>query len=468
MALNNTTLAALPPSVSPPGYRRELLEPAVVHIGVGHFHRAHEAVYLDDLARLGERGWGLVGVGLHRPEMGEVLSRQDDLYLLLERHERRDHARVVGAMTRYLFAPDDPEAVLATLADPRTRLVTLTITGPGYRVGPRTGEFDAGDAEVAADLAEPSRPRTVFGYVVEALARRRRHGDAPFTVLSCDNMRDNGAAARTAIVSFAALRDPDLAAWIDRHVAFPSSMVDGITPATSVDERHAITAEFGVDDGWPVVTEPYRQWIVEDRFCNGRPPWEQVGVQLVPDVAPYQAMKTRLLNASHCALGFLGTLGGHTTTCETLADPVFAAYLDHLMADEVSPLLAPSPGIDVAAYRRSIARRLRHPRMGDPLERLRRRGAWKVGEYLVPSIAESIERGRSPDLLVLAVAGWLVLESAARGVERAALLADADAFGPLSRDPRFAAAARRAVGDLQRLGAHGAITARLPHTRGSR
>jgi mannitol 2-dehydrogenase len=452
VALNNSTLADLPPSVSPPGYRRELLEPAVVHIGVGHFHRAHEAVYLDDLARLGVRGWGLVGVGLHRPEMGEVLARQDDLYLMLERHENVDRARVVGSMIKYLFAPDDPAAVIETLADPRTRLVTLTITGPAYRINPDTGEFDVDD-QTAADLADPRHPSTVFGYLVEALDRRRRRGGAPFTILSCDNMTDNGAATRTAVVSFAALRDPDLARWIDEHVTFPSSMVDGITPGTSPQDRDAIVAEFGVIDDWPVVTEPYRQWIVEDRFCNGRPPWERVGVQLVDDVAPYQAMKTRLLNASHAALGFLGTLAGHATTSETLDDPVFREYLRVLMGQEVAPLLPAPPDIDLAAYQATVLRRLCHHRMSDQLTRLRRRGAWKVAEYLVPSIREAMRDRRPCELLILAVAGWLVLESRSRGVPTRVLLRDREISGVLPSDARFLANTRAAVVALQRHGA---------------
>jgi mannitol 2-dehydrogenase len=279
--------------------------------------------------------------------MGDVLTRQDHLYLVVERHEHQDRARVVGAMTDYLFAPADPEAVLVTLTDSRTRLVTLTITGTSYRIDPHTGEFEADDQEIADDLNEPGHPATVFGYLVEALDRRRRAGTGPFTILSCDNMSDNGAAARTAVVSFAALRDPALAGWIDAEVAFPSSMGDRITATTSTEERDAVAASFGVDDGWPVVTEPYTRWIVEDHFCNGRPPLERVGVQMVDDVAPYQLMKTRLLNAGHCALGFLGSLAGHATTTEALNDQVFCDYLMAMMAQEVSPLLPAVPGVDL-------------------------------------------------------------------------------------------------------------------------
>ena len=232
LPLTDRTLDQLPPGVSAPDYDRGALRPGIVHIGVGGFHRAHQAVYLDELARRGETGWGVVGVGLHSREIGEVLHAQDRLYTVVERAADGDDARVVGVLTRYLYAPDDPAAVLAVLADEQTRLVTLTITGTGYRIDAHTGDFDADDVHVASDLEDPGRPETVFGYLVEALHRRRAGGLAPFTVLSCDNMQHNGSAARTAVVSFARLRDPDLAAWIEEHVAFPSSMVDRITPTT--------------------------------------------------------------------------------------------------------------------------------------------------------------------------------------------------------------------------------------------
>src|SRR3712207_4667165 len=236
--------------------------------------------------------------------------------------------------TGYLYAPDDPQAVLAALADERTRVVTLTITGTGYRVDAHTGEFDADDPHVARDLEDPGTPETVFGYLVEALHRRRRAGLAPFTVLSCDNMQSNGTAARTAVVSFARLRDDDLAEWIDANVAFPSSMVDRITPNTSPEDRDAVAAETGVDDRWPVITEPFRQWVIEDAFCNGRPPLEEVGVRFVDDVSPYETVKTRLLNAGHSAIAYLGYLAGHRTTADVMADPVFRTFLARLMAEE--------------------------------------------------------------------------------------------------------------------------------------
>jgi fructuronate reductase/mannitol 2-dehydrogenase len=294
--------------------------------------------------------------------------------------------------------------VLDALSDPATRLVTLTITGNGYLLTP-DGEFSGDDPLVASELEDPGSPDTVFGYLVEALERRRRAGVPPFTVLSCDNIPGNGAAARTMVVSFAQLRDPELARWIEENGAFPSSMVDRITPETTPEERDRIVRSFGVDDRWPVITEPFTQWVIEDSFCNGRPPLEEVGVQFVDDVSPYELTKKRLLNASHCALGYLGYLAGYRTTAEVMADGAYAAFVS-AMVDEVTPLLPRVDGIDLDAYKASLLERLANPEMADQLARLCRRGSTKVPSYLLPSIKESLEAGRPAPLLTLAVAGW--------------------------------------------------------------
>jgi mannitol 2-dehydrogenase len=403
--LTEAALDSLPADVSVPRYDRDSLRPGVVHFGVGGFHRAHQAVYFDELARRGlADGWGLVGVGLHRPEMGEVMRAQDCLYLVLERGARETTARVVGVMRDYLFAPEQREAVLDRLSDPATKLVTLTITGNGYLLTP-DGTFAVDDPLVASELEDPGRPDTVFGYLVEALDRRRRAGSTPFTVLSCDNIPGNGAAARTMVVSFAELRDPDLARWIAENVAFPGSMVDRITPETTPEERDRVVRSFGVDDRWPVITEPFSQWVIEDHFCNDRPPLDEVGAQFVADVAPYELTKKRLLNGGHCALGYLGYLAGYRTTADVMADPAYAAYISALI-DEVIPLLPRIDGIDLDTYKTSLLERLANPEMADQLSRLCRRGSAKVPSYLLPSITETLAAGRPAPMLTLAVAGW--------------------------------------------------------------
>jgi fructuronate reductase/mannitol 2-dehydrogenase len=403
--LTAATLTSLPEGVEAPGYDRDGLRSGVVHFGVGGFHRAHQAVYFDELARRGlADGWGLTGVGLHRPEMGEVMAAQDCLYLVVARGAQVTTARVVGVMGHYLFAPDQREAVLETLSDPATKLVTLTITGNGYLLSPG-GDFSGDDPLVAAELEDPGRPDTVFGYLVEALDRRRAAGVPPFTVLSCDNIPGNGAAARTMVVSFAELRDPGLARWIEENGAFPSSMVDRITPETTPEERDRIVRSLGVDDRWPVITEPFSQWVIEDDFCDERPPLDQVGAQFVADVAPYELTKKRLLNASHCALGYLGYLAGYRTTAEVMADPAYAAYISALI-DEVIPLLPRVDGIELGDYKQTLLERLANPEMADQLSRLCRRGSTKVPSYLLPSITETLAAGRPAPMLTLAVAGW--------------------------------------------------------------
>jgi mannitol 2-dehydrogenase len=398
-------LADLPDTVEIPRYDRDALRCGVVHIGVGGFHRAHQGMYFDDLARSGRStDWGVIGVGLHSPQMGEVMRDQDCLYTVVERGARATTARVVGVMKRYLYAPEERPAVLDALADPEIRLVTLTITGNGYNLTP-DGEFSDDDPLVASELEDPGSPDTVFGYLVEGLDRRRRAGVAPFTVLSCDNIPGNGTAARTMVVSFAGLRDPELASWIAENVAFPSSMVDRITPETTPEDRDDVMRALGVDDRWPVITEPFSQWVVEDRFGNDRPPLEDVGVQFTDDVAPYELTKKRLLNAGHCALGYLGYLAGYRTTAEVMADRVYATYMSALI-DEILPLLPRVPGIDLEAYKATLLDRLANPEMADQLARLCRRGSTKVPSYLLPSVTETLAAGRPAPMLTLAVAGW--------------------------------------------------------------
>ena len=482
--LNNRTLAAHAARLSVPNYDRTALRRGVVHISVGSFHRAHQAVYFDDLARRGlGDGWALTGVGLRRREMKEVLEAQDGLYTVVSRGDGPDEGRVVGIITRYLFAPEDTCALLDTLSHEDTRLVTLTVTSDGYHVDAETGQFAADAPEIRDDLADPQRPQSAVGLLVEALDRRRRHGRPAFTVLSCDNMPANGAVTRTAVLSFAALRDPRLAAWIDEQASFPSSMVDRITPGTTVEDRRDIQRTFGVRDGWPVVTEPFSQWIVEDAFCNGRPPLDQVGVRFVDDVRPYALMKTRMLNASHSALGYLGSLAGLERIDEAMTDPVFAAYVERLMEHEIAPLLPPVD-IDLVHYAGTLCGRFANAAVGDRLSRLCRNGSTKVPSHLLSSIREARATDRPHALLTLAVAAWcrylrgtdeegseLPLDDpAAERLQALALegwhdprplLADAPTFGSLGSCPRFAAAVERDIRDLDAAGVRATMRARL-------
>jgi mannitol 2-dehydrogenase len=401
-ALSQDTVQQLPSTVSVPSYDRTRLVPAVVHIGVGGFHRAHQAVYFDDLAARGITDWGIVGVGLHSPHMREVLDEQDHLYTVITRSPQGDDVRVIGSVVDYLYAPEDPEAVLRTLADERTRLVTLTITGSAYPSGP----VDPADEQVRADVETPAAPGTAFGYIVEGLRRRRDAGLPPFTVLSCDNMQHNGEATRQAVVSTALLRDPGLTRWIEESVSFPSSMVDRITPETSPERRDEIVARHGVEDRWPVVTEPFSQWVVEDDFCNGRPPLEEVGVELVSDVRPFEVMKTRMLNGAHSALGHLAVLAGFETTDQAMADPVVRGYVEGFLAEVANGLLE-VPGVDLDTYASTLVKRFSNPSVADQVSRLCRRSTTKVPSYVFPSLHRALDHNQPRAHLVLAVAAWL-------------------------------------------------------------
>ncbi|MGY1744080.1 mannitol dehydrogenase family protein [Blastococcus sp. SYSU D00695] len=482
--LSDKTLLLHGEHLTVPTYDRSALTPAVVHFSVGGFHRAHQLLYFDDLAQLRiSGGWGVVGVGLRGRSMQEALAPQDHLYTVVERSPDGERARVVGVMTDYLFAPDAPAAVLDRLTDPRTRMVTMTITGAGYPLDPHTGELDLACADLQRDLADPARPCTAFGYIVEALDRRRRAGTAPFTVVSCDNMHRNGDATRAAVVGLARRRDEVLARWITDRVAFPSSMVDRITPQTTDDERAAVARRYGVDDRWPVITEPFSQWFIEDDFCNGRPPLDAVGVRFVPDVAPYELMKTRLLNAGHSALGYLGTLAGHDRIDALMGEELFAAYVTRLMDAEVTPLLPQPAGVDLTEYKALLVQRFANPAIADRLHRLCRRGSTKVAHHLLPSLAETLERGGRAPLLTLAVAGWIRylqqhepvedplgprLRDLARagGTDPRPVLAVRPVFGDLGGHPGFAQDLEALLTDLTRDGVRATVAAALTRAPG--
>jgi mannitol 2-dehydrogenase len=405
--LSNATLRLHSQRIDVPTYDRSALQRGVVHIGAGNFHRAHQAVYFDDLACMGiSNEWGVTGVSLHSRDVKELLSPQDGLYTVVQRGHDRQTARVVGSIGSVHYAPNDSAAVRAALADAQTRVVSLTITGNGYFLDPVTGEFDVANPDVRADLSASNCFATAWAYLAEALDRRRRAGTAPFTVLCCDNIADNTQAARTALVSFAALKDPGLARWIDTHVAFPSTMVDRITPQTSNSERQFVEDTFGITDRLPVVTEPFCQWVIEDTFSNGRPPLDEVGAQFVSDVNDHKLVKTRLLNGTHIALACLATLAGYQRTDEAMRDRVIFDYVEQLMRDEIQPLLPAVPGMNTPSYRQTLLARLSNPRMSDQLPRLARRGSTKIASFLLPSLQEAIAQDRPHMLLMLAIAGW--------------------------------------------------------------
>jgi mannitol 2-dehydrogenase len=411
--LDTDHLDEIAPRVPVPDYPRGQVRPGIVHIGVGGFHRSHLAMYVDRLLATTEDAtaldWGITGVGLLPGDarMAEVLHAQDSLYTLVLKHpDGSVEPRVIGSLVGYLHAPGDPEAVLDAMTAPATRIVSMTITEGGYHQNQSTGEFDSSDPDIQAELRGEG-PRTAFGFLAAALARRRGAGVPAFTVMCCDNIPGNGDVTRKMLTSYVRLSDPELADWIEAEVRFPNSMVDRITPVTTDADREALSSSYDVQDGWPVVAEPFTQWVLEDHFGElGRPDFAAVGAQLVDDVEPYELMKLRLLNASHQALCYVGYLAGYRYAHEVCQDPLFVDYLLRYMDTEGSPSLPEVPGVDLTAYKHELISRFANPQIRDTLARLCAESSDRIPKWLVPVIAENLEAGRPVRSSALIVASW--------------------------------------------------------------
>ncbi len=408
--LNKSNLGHIQQRVPVPTYPRERVRPGIAHFGVGGFHRAHQAVYLDSLMNAGHAlDWGIVGVGtqIQDRRMQTVMATQDCLYTAIEMHPDGSlRPRVIGSIVDYLFATDDPEAVLLRLIDPAIRIASLTITEGGYHADQATGEFDHSDVGIQQDLRTPDRPRTAFGLITQALARRRTAGTEPFVVMSCDNIQANGDTARRMIGAFATHQDAELGAWIPEHVSFPNSMVDRITPTTTPADRQRLAERFDVGDAWPVTCEPFSQWVLEDNFPTGRPALEDAGVQLVDDVEPYELMKLRLLNGSHQAMCYLGHLAGYRYVHEVCQDPLFVRFLIQYMDEEATPTLKPVPGVDLTTYKRQLIQRFANAEIRDTLARLCTDSSDRIPKWLVPVIRHQLVSGGQVHLAALIVASW--------------------------------------------------------------
>jgi len=408
--LNTAHLADIGSRVPVPGYDRDLVKVGIVHFGVGSFHRSHQAMFVDRLMNAGlALDWGICGVGVLPGDarMRDAWARQDGLYTLVLRHpDGMEEARVIGSLVEYLFAPDDPEAVLSRLTDPAIRIVSLTVTEGGYAVNDATGEFDALLPEIAHDLSHDAAPKTVFGLVTESLRRRHEANIPPFTVMSCDNMQGNGHVAKLAFVSFATLKDAGLGQWMAENVAFPNSMVDRITPATTDDDLAGIRDRFGIEDAWPVVAESFVQWVLEDTFPQGRPPYEEASVQVVDDVEPYELMKLRLLNASHQALAYLGSLAGYHYVHDVCQQELFADFLMDYMVREATPTLLPVPGIALDAYRKELIERFSSAAVRDTLARLAFDASERIPKFLLPVVRDRLAAGGDISRSALVIASW--------------------------------------------------------------
>ncbi|TYQ01513.1 UNVERIFIED_ORG: mannitol 2-dehydrogenase [Gordonia westfalica J30] len=483
--LNAESLARID-GAAVPAYDRTAVTPGIVHFGVGAFHRAHQAMYLDRLLASdpAAKEWGICGVGVRPADsaMRDVLVPQDGLFTLTLKHPNGDtETSVIGSIVEYLFAPDDPGAVLDRLSDPATRIVSLTVTEGGYNFSPTTGEFDAANPDIVADLEGSAPPSTVFGLVTEALARRRERGIPSFTVMSCDNIQGNGRMARSTFLAYARLRDEALADWIEKNTRFPNSMVDRITPATPPDLTDEVAARTGIADAWPVVAEPFTQWVLEDDFSMGRPGLETVGVQVVDDVIPYELMKLRLLNAGHQALCYFGYLLGYRYVHDAASDDDIRTLLRRYMIEEGRTTLQEMPGVDVESYIDTLLERFANPAIADTIARLCQDSSDRIPKWLLPVIRERLESGQRSELAAAVVASWtryaegtdeqgepidVVDPLAAELVPRAkrsrtdplAFVADRDLFGTLADEEGFTTPYLAALDSLRTKGARATLT----------
>ncbi len=428
-------LAGLPTVVRRPDFDPATIRTGIVHLGIGAFARAHLAWYTQPLLR-DDPQWGIHGVSLRRADTRDALAPQDFLYTCAERDDTGERLTVVGAWTGVLVAPETPGAVLARLADPAVRIVTLTVTEKGYHRAGATGGLDTDDPAIQRDLAAPTVPQTVPGLLVAALRLRRTAGIPPFTVLSCDNLPENGNSTRRVVTDFANRLDPALGRFIGEHVAFPNCMVDRIVPATTETDRAQIDAAMGVEDHWPVVCEPFAQWVIEDRFPLGRPAWETTGAALVTDVRPYEEMKLRLLNGSHSSIAYLGQLAGWQTVAEAIAAPALAAHIDALMQEIATTLHLPST-VDLAAYRRALLARFANPALHHRTAQIAMDGSQKLPQRLFAPALERVAAGQPISRIALGVAAWLRFLQG-RGDDGAALHVDDPKADTLTRAARAA------------------------------
>lgn len=477
MKLNQNNLSAFPADVPAPSYERREKERFFVHIGVGGFHRSHQAFYLHELFTKGlSPEWGICGLGImaNDERTCRALREQDYLYTLMIKHpDGTVRPQVVGALVDYVYASGNTAAAVERLADPRTRIVSLTITEGGYNFD-QHGAFIFDRPAVRHDLAHPEAPQTVFGLLTAALRLRKERGVPAFTLLSCDNIQHNGDVARRMLLSFAEAADRELAAWIGTHVSFPNSMVDRITPTTTAADVELLKTQFGIEDAVPVTCEPFIQWVLEDRFIAGRPELEQVGVQFVDDIAPYEKVKLRLLNAGHSMLGFTGSLLGYRTIDETVGDPLVGRSLRAFMDEEATPTLGRVDGIDLTWYKDNLFQRFANPNIRDSLTRICSDSSAKLPKFLIPTIEEQLQRGGQIKYTATIVAAWCrtlqlygedrydyAVQDALLGELTAAAAATTDSpeflktaiiFGDLAGNPRFAAEFMARLRDIRTLG----------------
>lgn len=404
--LSLATLNDLPASIERPRYDRASVRCGIVHLGLGAFHRAHQAVYTEQVLASGDLNWGIIGASLRSAETRDALAPQDGLYTVSVRGPEAPHYQVIGAIQHSLVAPENPGALIAALAHEDVRIVSLTVTEKGYCHDPATGELNEAHPDIIHDLAHPDSPRSAIGFLMAGLRQRYAKGLKPFTVLTCDNLPANGHTVGKVLRRYAQLSDPSLAARVAEEVAFPSTMVDRIVPSTTDADRSSVAAA-GIIDAWPIMTEPFTQWVIEDHFPLGRPAWERFGAQLVSDVLPYETMKLRMLNGAHSTLAYLGYLSGCETVADAMGQEALAKLVERMMTDDIPATLVVPPGADVGAYRRSLLERFRNPALRHRTWQIAMDGSQKLPQRLLGPARDLIASGGSLDRIGLGVAAWM-------------------------------------------------------------
>ena len=409
MKLNQSALADIKKNVSVPTYDRGELKPAIVHIGLGHFVRAHLAMYLDRLAEQGG-DWGIWGAGissLPSPTL-DVMAAQDCLYTLTEKNsDGSTKSQVIGSVIGVDKAEVNGQPLISRIADASTKILSLTITEGGYGIDAVTGKFSgSADKLITADMADPNSAQSWLGILIQAIRIRKNENRGALTLMSCDNIPHNGHVAKDAVIGFAKVVAPDLVSWIESNMSFPNSMVDRVTPGTKDEDRAFIQEKFGYTDGWPVACEPYVLWVLEDDFANGRPDFEKVGVMLVPDVLPYELMKLRLANGTHQALCYFGYLVGHTYVHEAIHDSDIQRLLLKYIDEEAVPTLAAVPGFDLNEWGRIVIDRFGNPQIKDTLARICAETSDRIPKFMLPVVRDQLKAGRSAAMCAAVLASW--------------------------------------------------------------
>jgi len=405
--LSASTLSLAPNPIEHPSYDRSHVKIGIVHLGLGGFHRAHQAVYTDACLERGDLNWGILGVSLRSPQIRDALAPQDGLYTVAARSGEGTDYRIIGSVVGLMVAPENPPALVEVMAHPDVKIVSLTITEKGYCIDPATGKLDEAHPDILHDLAHLDQPISAPGFIVSALKQRRKKGLKPFTVMSCDNLTANGEKLRALIIALAQRIDPVLADFISAQVAFPSTMVDRIVPHTVDEDRTTLLHTLGLNDAWPIITERFSQWVIEDHFPSGRPKWEEVGAELVVDVTPYETMKLRLLNGSHSMLALLGGHAGHLTVADAMADHALAAFIEAFMVEDVSPILSVPTGADLPAYRKALLDRFRNPGLKHRLVQIASDSSQKIPQRFLTTARDRLSHTLPLGRLAFGIAAFI-------------------------------------------------------------